>query len=175
MPQVFGAQRNAAQFLWVVPVVIATMCAMFAIIIWHDGEYPGVCRILWLATAAAMAAAALMYRLVRYRVEISEEGIRIRGLRNSIDLGRPRKLRCGQYLRKVDLRVNHLIDVPVDSTHAWVAVEGSTGEQVLFIAMRGAMHAKLDWPAARPPVTEHVLFSNAVALREAIGAHITAG
>ena len=162
-------------FFWIFPLVLSLGCAVLAIAMWTDPDVANLRRILWVAGAICALVATALWWLARYRVVIGDDGIRIRRGVTSIDLGQPRKLRCGQYERDLTVRVDHLIDVPVPTTHVWVAVEGTSGEKVLFIGSRGVVHGKLDWPTAQPPAADHVLFSNVVALRHAIGERITAG
>jgi hypothetical protein len=175
MTQVFGARRGSSLISWIVPMVLAVGCLLMGLAMRNDPDMAEVRRILVIAGVVSGLVAAGAYWFVRYRVVINDDGIRIRRGGISIDLGQPRKLRCGQFEQDTVVNVEHLVDVEVPGTHVWIAVEGTTGKKVLFTASRGIVHAKLDWPTALPPQTDHVLAADVVALRNAIGERITAG
>lgn len=174
MDKVFGLQRGRGLLAWAVPAVgLACTVAAVKPLIAGDAE-PGQGTIAACVIAATVVGTALVW-FFRFRVLIGDAGIRIkRGLR-VVDLGPPRKMRFGQFEHDEYVSSNPLIDATMPITNAWVAVEGTNGQHVLFTAPRSMLKSKLDWPYARPPKTQAIFYGDAIALRDAIGERITAG
>jgi hypothetical protein len=171
MAEVFTTRKGSGRLLSIPPAILAAVCGIAAI---HP-ELTGL-RLPFILGAVTLALFAFAIEwLFRYRVVVGDDGITIRFGTRAIDLGRPKKLRCGQYERDVIRRGPLFTKIAVPITHVWIALEGSAGPQVLFTATRGMLHKKLDWPTALPPTTTQVFQGNAVGLRAAIGARITAG
>ena len=176
MDRAFGVRSARGVALWIVPgVLMACSFAALAPLALADDPPAGQRAIATCVVAATLLSFVAVWAL-RYRVVIGEAGIRIkRGLR-VIDLGRPKKMRFGQFERDQPLSHRGLLrEVTVPITHPWVAVEGANGQHVVFTTSRGMLQRKLDWPYARPPIAGHVFTGDAVALRDAIGERITAG
>ena len=175
MTQVFGVRKPSQRLMSIAPAVLAALWVGMAIAMRGDPDMPRLCLTLVAAAVMVVVVSFGIEWLFRYRVVVGDDGICIRFGARSIDFGSPKQLRCGQYereIRRLGL-VWGLVSIPI--THVWVAVEGSTGTQLLFTTTRGMLRRKLDWPIALPPRIAQVFSGNAVRLRDALGAQIKAG
>ncbi len=170
----FGLQKGRGILLWAVPAVgiVSSVAAVKPLV--FGGAEPGQATMAACFIAATVVGSALVW-FFRSRVLIGDAGIRIkRGLR-VVDLGPPKKMRFGQFEHDEYVSSNPLIDATMPITNAWVAVEGTNGQHVLFTIPRSMLRTKLDWPYARPPKTQTIFYGDAIAIRDAIGERITAG
>ena len=167
--------RNGPSRRWLIPVALAVMTfAAISPFLMEGGAGAGQGVIVACCAAATLISAVAVW-FVTARVLIGDAGIRIRRGLRVVDLGRPKKMRFGQFETEQRVSSSPLMrDVTKPVTHAWVAVEGSSGDHVLFTADRGMLHKQLDWPYLRPPMTKVIFFGDAIALRDAIGERITA-
>lgn len=172
MARVFGAQRDRTRMWIAFPIVVTlALLAMGAALRLDEDKVHDIGTVMLLGGLALAPVTLALMIFTRYRVVVGDDGIQIKGPR-SLVLGRPKKLRCGQYEDAIKARIGTpyvagRVNVPIK--RVWVAVEGEGGAQVVFHAGRSMLARNLGWPTGHPPEAEHVFYGDVVALRDAIG------